>query len=277
MAVKKKAAKVVKKKWFKITAPELLKEAQVGETYVSSPEVMLGKKMTVSIGSITGEPQKQHTHANLIINKVDEGILRTELLGWKILPAAVKKLIRRNRTRIDDSFVLLTKDNQYVRLKPILITRSKANGSVKIAVRKMLRLELAKNFHQKDFKILVGEILGRRLQQGILKKIAKVFPVAILDIRQLSVVEAEKVKKMNLIKFIPDNKNNNNKEKTENIDEKTNKEINKETEKPIKENKEKPSELKEKETKENKEIKAIKETKETEEIKEIKEKPVNKE
>ncbi len=233
MAVKKKATKVVKKKWFKIIAPELLKESQVGETYVSDPEIMLGKKMTVSIGSITGEPQKQHTHASLIINKVTDGILKTELLGWTILPAAVKKLIRRNRTRIDDSFVLLTKDNRYVRIKPILITRSKANGSVKIAVRKMLRLELAKTFHQKDFNILISEILGRRLQQGILKKIGKVFPIAILDIRQLSVVEADKVKKMNLIKFIPDE---SNKEKTETKDKE--KKIEKK-EKEIKEIKEK--------------------------------------
>jgi len=192
----------VKKKWFKILAPALLKESPVGETLLADPEQLLGKKMTVGLGSITGEPQKQHTHVNLLVKDYVDGVFKTELLGWRILPAAVKKLVRRNRSRIDDSFVVLTKDNKYVRVKPIIITRYKAQRSVQTAVRKRIRTEIAKLFSQKNLKVLVSEILARRLQHGILKRTSKLFPIAIFDIRQFVIVSADKAKKMNVVRFV---------------------------------------------------------------------------
>ena len=201
MAVKK-SSKVVKKKWFKILAPALLKESPVGETLLADHEQLLGKKMTVGLGSITGEPQKQHTHVNLLVKDYIDGVFKTELLGWRILPAAVKKLVRRNRSRIDDSFVVLTKDNKYVRVKPIIITRYKAQRSVQTAVRKRIRTEIAKLFSQKNLKVLVSEILARRLQHGILKRTSKLFPIAIFDIRQFVIVSADKAKKMNVVRFV---------------------------------------------------------------------------
>ena len=79
MAVKK-SSKLVKKRWYKILAPSLLREATVGETFLADPEQIIGKKMTVSLGSISGEPQKHHTHVNLIIKSYDDGVFKYTLL-----------------------------------------------------------------------------------------------------------------------------------------------------------------------------------------------------
>ena len=97
----KKSSRIIKKKWVKIIAPTVLRESAIGETFISDSEMMLNKKMNVGLGTITGEPQKQHTHVNLIIKSFDDGIYKTDLIGYKILPSAVKKMVRRNRTRID--------------------------------------------------------------------------------------------------------------------------------------------------------------------------------
>jgi len=201
MAVKK-SGKVVKKRWFNILAPSLLKEAKIGETYISDPEAMIGKKMTVSLGSITGEPQKHNTHINLIIKSFDDGVFKTDLLGWRVLPAAVKKMVRRNRSRIDDSFVIMAKDGQYVRIKPLIVTRTKAQRSAQTSIRQKVRVEVAKVFSERDFKIIAGDILGKRFQHSILRSVAKLFPVQIFEIRQLVLIDAEKAKKLNIVRFV---------------------------------------------------------------------------
>ncbi len=208
MAVKK-SSKIVKKRWVKLVAPTVLREAAIGETFISDPEIMIGKKMNIGLGTITGEPQKQHTHVNLIIRSFEDGIYKTDLRGYRILPAAVKKMVRRNKSRIDDSFVIMTKDKQFVRIKPIAITRNKAQCSVQTAIRKKIRLELAKLFTLKDFSTLVSEFLGRRLQAGIARSLSKIFPVGIFEIRQLTIIDAEKAKKMNIIRFVAEQKPEN--------------------------------------------------------------------
>jgi small subunit ribosomal protein S3Ae len=218
MAVKK-SSKVIKKKWFKIIAPSLLKEAVVGETFLANPEDIIGKKITTSLGNITGENQKQHTHVKLTVNSYQDGLFKTEIQGWKLLPSAMKKFVRRNRSRIDDSFVVITKDKKYVRVKPLIITRTKARRSIQTLIRQKIRAEIAKNFLQKDFNSIAEELLARRFQQGVNKKIAKLFPLTFFDLRNLSIVEEEKAKKMNIIQFIEEKKKDDKEEK-EKFDEK---------------------------------------------------------
>ena len=210
MAVKK-SSKAVKKRWFKIVAPAILKESAVGETFLADPEQIINKKMKVSLGTITGEPQKHSIHVNLLVKSYDDGIFKTELLGWRILPAAVKKMIRRNRSKIEDSFVVLAKDGKYIRVKPLIITRTKAQRSVKTALRQKIRTEIAKIFGQRDFKIIAADVLGKRFQHGVARQISKTFPVIIFEIRQLSLVEPDKAKKMNIIKFVGEKKSEKSK------------------------------------------------------------------
>lgn len=205
MAVKK-SSKTIKKKWYKILAPALLKEVSAGETFLANSDLLIGKKMTMGLGSLTGEPQKHHTHVNLRVSSYTDGVFRTELLGWKLLPSAVKKMVRRNRSRIDDSFVIMTKDKKYVRVKPLIITRVKANRSVQTALRQKIRVEIAKNFALKDFNIIVGELLGRRFQHTVAKQVSKLFPVTVFDIRQFLLVDEDKARKMNLIRFVAEKK-----------------------------------------------------------------------
>lgn len=201
MAIKK-STKVVKKRWYKILGPSLLKDAEVGESYLAEPDVLIGKKMTVGLNSLTGEHYRYNTHANLVVSAYDDGVFRTDLVGWRMLPSAVKKMIRRNKSRIDDSFVVLTKDGKYVRVKPLVVTKNKAQNSVKTAILKKVRVEIAKIFSVKEFSVIVGEILGRRFQGQIARKLSKIFPVGIFDIRQLALVDVEKAKKMNIVRFV---------------------------------------------------------------------------
>ena len=56
----KTISKVVKKKWFKIYAPQILGNAFVGESFVDSQEKLLGKTVTTNLGMLTNKSKNSY-------------------------------------------------------------------------------------------------------------------------------------------------------------------------------------------------------------------------
>ncbi len=153
---------------------------------------MIGRFLSVSLSNITNEPQKQNVAIKFKITKVREGHLETEIYGLKMLPAAVKRLVRRNRSKIDDSFVVKSKDGKIVRVKPIVLTRGKTTGSVLAAMKKFVRAHLALKFSKTDFDQFITDLITKKLNHEIVKPLRKIFPVAVFDIRQFIIIPPEK-------------------------------------------------------------------------------------
>ncbi|PIN74932.1 hypothetical protein COV18_05345 [Candidatus Woesearchaeota archaeon CG10_big_fil_rev_8_21_14_0_10_37_12] len=195
---KKAKVVIVKKKWYPIQAPKLFNEQLVGETYAAAPEDSIGKKVTVSMMNLTGEPQKQNTNVTFKIISVKDNILHTEFIGWNIIPSALKRLVRRNREKIDDSFIVQSADKQYVRIKPLAITRGKTTGSILTIMRKLQRAYLAHMISQAQTENFLKEVLQKKVQQTISQVLRKIHPVFDVQIRQIELLLPEKVKELRL-------------------------------------------------------------------------------
>jgi ribosomal protein S3AE len=192
---KKTKSKVVKKKWYNIVAPKVFNEAQVGEILLAEPEAAKGRGMRVSLMTILGDPSKQNQAVNLKLTTFSDNKYSTEITGYKLLPAAVKRMIRRNRDKVDDSFVLKTKDGKLARIKPVVVTRGKTTNSVLTAMRKYIRAYLAKYVANVTFDELIRDIIGKRMQIDLAKLLKKFHPIGIFDIRMINLVSPERAKK----------------------------------------------------------------------------------
>lgn len=188
----KKKLTIKKKQWIAIHAPKVFNEMVIGETFTSGADDMVGRFLSVSLSNITNEPQKQNVAIKFKITQVKEGNLQTEVYGLKMLPAAVKRLVRRNRCKIDDSFVVKSKDNKIIRLKPIVLTRGKTTGSVLASMKKFVRAHLALKLSKTDFDQFVHDLINKKLNHEIVKPLRKIYPVAIFDIRQFVIIPPEK-------------------------------------------------------------------------------------
>ena len=191
---KKKAAKVVvkKKRWVPVIAPKLFNEKEIGEMHVEEPQATIGRKLTVSMAAVTGDPRKQNTMLKFLISGVVGEKLQTELIGYRLNTAAIKRLMRRNRSKIDDSILFKTADEKKVRVKPLIVTRGRAQGGVKSAIRKQIKEYLSKTITKTKYEVLMREILQGKFQRTMQDTLRKTFPVAGSEIRNIELIIPKK-------------------------------------------------------------------------------------
>ena len=138
---KKKVSRVKgkRKTWFKVLAPKLFGEKEIGESYLGSSEKSVGRLLKVNLRELTGNSKDQNVYVDLEISSVDGSTLKTSTTGFKLTAAFVKRLVRKNADKVDDFFILKTKEGKEVILKLLVITKNKVQRSVKTELRKKLK------------------------------------------------------------------------------------------------------------------------------------------
>jgi len=188
-----KAAVLVKKKvWLPIIAPALFNNQPIGEIYVEEQSQAVGRHVTVSLMTLTGDPQRQNVHISFSITKAENNQLHTKTIGYTIIPPAVRKMMRRGRDRIDDSFATKCQDGIAVRVKPVLITRGRAKGSVLASLRKQLRGNVVRALAKLTFNDLLKELVAHKLQRELQDSLRKIYPLQVCELRDVHIETSEK-------------------------------------------------------------------------------------
>lgn len=196
-----KGLTVKKKKWVQIIAPKVFNEQVLGESYVSSVDNLVGRSLSVSLMQLTGEPQKQSVHVHFRITGAKEGKASAEVTAFKMLPSAAKKLVRRKRTKLADSFIVETKDKKLVRIKPLATTRGRVTSSLESALRKIMRSYIALAVSKLDAEGFVRLVVQKKFQSGMAKQMKKIHPMGPCVVRQFEFVAPEKAK--NALRVLP--------------------------------------------------------------------------
>jgi small subunit ribosomal protein S3Ae len=194
MAKSSAELKVRKKKWFQIVAPRLFREVVVGESPLYESDQLKGRRMTVNMMNLTGNPKNQSVSVKLRIADIREGKGFTELLGFESMPSSLKRLVRRGKTKVEDSFVVQTSDKRLVRIKPLLVTNSEVAASVTAALRRVVRNSIARLAQKMTYERLAEEAITFKLQKHIQGLASKITPVRNSEIKALLLVQREGVK-----------------------------------------------------------------------------------
>jgi len=187
------AEKVRKKKWFPVLAPKLFREVVVGEIPLYDSESLRKRGLTVNMMNLTGDPKTQHFNVKLRVYDVKEGKGLTEILGYEMMPSSIKRFVRRDKTKIDDSVVVMTNDGKKVRIKPLLITNSAVNASAATSIRNRVRNNLARFAARISYEKLLEEIFYYKLQKYLGNLACKITPIKISEIRAFQLIEREDV------------------------------------------------------------------------------------
>lgn len=183
----------IKKRWIPIMAPKLFREQQIGETYILEPEKLVGRNLTVNLMSLTNDIKKQNFSVQFLITQVDNSKAYTKTLGLKMSPAALKRLVRRGKTRLDESFVLAIKD-EVIRIKPLIVTRNVVKGSVKFALRQKLIEELTKKICAMNLSDIINEVISTKMQRSMKEILSKVYPLRVFEIRHVKIEKSKNIK-----------------------------------------------------------------------------------
>ncbi|MBN1385825.1 hypothetical protein JW968_02480 [Candidatus Woesearchaeota archaeon] len=172
-----------KKRWFHIKAPKLFNEQEVGETPGETAEELVGRRIKVNLMHLTRDIKKQNYRITFEITKGSGDSLFTNFYGFEIIPAAVRKLIRRSRTRIDDSVVVKTNDNVKVAVKPLLVTRQLVNNSLKSELIKSCRKLLSEYASQVSYHQFAHDVAFFKVQKTMRDSLSKLYPLRNAEIR----------------------------------------------------------------------------------------------
>ncbi len=183
-----------RKKWYVLQAPKFFNERPVGETMSLDEESLNGKMVNVNLMELTGDIKKQNTILKLKVIKVTGLTASTESVGFHMVPASIKRIVRRNRNRIDDSFTCKTSDGRIVRVKPLIITRDSTSRSVVSALRKNMRESIVRKIAKMKLEQLMNDLVTYKLQRTVRDELKRIYPLRSCEMRVLK--EEENAKKV---------------------------------------------------------------------------------
>lgn len=190
----KTAAKqqLVKKVWVPILAPKLFNEMLIGESLLADANTAVGRIVTVSMTTLTNDIQRQHINVSFKVTGINKDALVTELVGYHFSPNSVKRFVRRARSKLDDSFTVVTADGKKLRIKPLMVTRSRTKGGVKAALIKGARTFLTNHLAKTKLEAFWTDVIAHNAQKQLSDALRKTYPLNTCEFRWI-VVEGEGV------------------------------------------------------------------------------------
>jgi len=194
----KKGTKVVakKKQWVQLVAPKLFNEQIIGESYVADPRQTVGRRITINLQSLVKTNRRQSISASFEVIGLRDGKAMTALTSYRVNPSTVKRMLRRNRDKVADSFACYTSDKVKIRVKPLLVTRSKAPRSVLSKIRKRLRDIISRHAAQATYDQMMDDVVQSKLQRLMYAAAKRIHPVHICEIRWIHRAAGEKVPRL---------------------------------------------------------------------------------
>ena len=199
MAAQEEQKKVVsrikakKKSWFKIISPKNLGFKELGETYLTAPETAIGRQVSITLKELTGNVKDQNAYVHFYITGAQMGKLQTELIGYSLTPSYVRRAVKKNVDRMDDYMILTSKEGKKFVVKTLMITVHKTKRSVGSLLRKTLQEGLQEEAGKIDFEGFIAEVVYQKVQQALRKKLAKVYPIRELALREVSLLQVSSV------------------------------------------------------------------------------------
>ena len=181
--------KIKKKAWHKIIGSSLFGKKELGESYLDSGEHALNRRLKVNLKDLTGNIRDQNCYVAFKIIKWQGLTLEAVHIGYELMPASVKRMVKKNTNRLDDYFSLDTKDGQKVIIKTFMLTIKKVSRSVMSKLRSVLKEILIEECQKNNFDILFGNIISGKVQQAARKRLAKIYPLKEMSIRKLDLVQ----------------------------------------------------------------------------------------
>ena len=144
-AARRQRDKWKSKRWFSIRAPRNPWSYRViGETLAEEPEMLIGRNYEIMQNELDSDFSKMHVKIRFRVSDVLGSDAITEFIGHQMMQDHVRRQVRRDRGKIDDTVDVVTEDGFYVRFKPLILTRERVKSSQKNEIRSVARNTILK-------------------------------------------------------------------------------------------------------------------------------------
>ena len=189
-AARRQRDKWKSKRWYTIRAPRHPWAFKViGETIAEDESMLIGRNYEILQNELDGDFSKMHVKVQFRISGVVGGDALTEYIGHEMLKDHIRRQVRRDRGKIDDTVDIVTEDGFYVRIKPLLISRNRIKGSQKQEMRTLAREVILKTGATTTWIDLHKSSLDGTLEAKIREEVSKIQPVRGVMIRRTQLIQ----------------------------------------------------------------------------------------
>ncbi len=179
----KSRVSIVKKRWYSLQAPKVFNDFIFGETLAGEPELLVGRSVRGNLSTILRGGKRQSMDGKFRIVEVKGNNCMTELVSLEILPSNVKRIVKRAKMRVDDSFVVETKDDVKIRLKPMLLVKDDVQHGVLTALRVSCQNYFTRVAKENSFNEFTNKVVLGELYKDLKNELKKIYPVAVVEMR----------------------------------------------------------------------------------------------
>ena len=195
-AARKQRDKWKSKRWFTIRAPRNpWSFKDIGETIAEDEEQLIGRHYEVMQNELDGDFSKMHVKVQFRISGVVGADALTEYIGHELLKDHIRRQVRRDRGKIDDTVDVVTEDGFYIRVKPLMISRHRIKGSQKQQMRSLARDIILKVGATSTWVEMQKASLDGTLETQIKEASSKIQPVREVMIRRIQLMQTGVVTK----------------------------------------------------------------------------------
>ena len=180
---KKTRVSVEKKRWYAVQAPAVFNNVVFGETCATEPGLLQGRGIKTNLGTVLRAIKKQNVEVRFKITGVQGNTCTTELVSMEILPPHVKRLVKRAKKRVDDSFLVTTKDDVKVRLKPMILVKDNVQHSLLTSLRHAAQDFFIRAAQELTFNEFTNKVIMGELYKDLKLTLKRIYPVSAVEMR----------------------------------------------------------------------------------------------
>ncbi|MBI2666245.1 hypothetical protein HYX13_01395 [Candidatus Woesearchaeota archaeon] len=181
--------KTKKKFWFKIIAPAVFGQKEIGESYLPSAESGVGRMVDIALKEVTGNVKDQNAYLRFKIVSAKNGMLQAELAGYHLTPSSVRRAVKKSTNRIDHYFTGRLKDGKQVIVKCLLIPLRKIQRSLRSRLQRQLQDFVREEMRNNAADAFLSAVAYGKVQQAARKKLNKLYPLRELALREIILCE----------------------------------------------------------------------------------------
>jgi len=190
-AARRQKDKWKSKRWFSIRAPRNPWSFRViGETLAEDPEMLIGRNYEIMQNELDGDFSKMHVKIRFRVSDVLGSDAITEFIGHQMMQDHVRRQIRRDRGKIDDTVDVVTEDGFYVRFKPLILTRERVKSSQKNEIRSVARDTILKAGASSTWVSMQKSVMDGELEALIKEEASKISPIRMAMIRRTQLIQS---------------------------------------------------------------------------------------
>lgn len=179
------------KEWYAIISPKVFGGGEIGRTFSSEPELLIGRKIFLSALEITDNINKYYMKFSFRINRVEGNKAFTEFHGQRCLQDYISRMVVRRVRRIDTVQDLKTKDGAGVRIKGIAVISKRAKSSIQVKISNRIKEILKQEIEGMMMDDLVEKILSDEIKIKVLTEARRIYPVRNFEFRKAEVLPSK--------------------------------------------------------------------------------------